>query len=470
MLLLLSLLLLSSKLSLLLLLLSTLNRNNAFDGCTELVSITISSSVTSIGIYAFSECTSLISIVIPSSISLLPYGIFWGCLSLKTVTIPDSVLQISPLAFSGCSFTCINWNTGITRTIAPNALPTQTACQSGQVPTFFPTYMLTPANTAAPTSSNMIYVRIQNTIPTCITLVEIQLYNNYVQIPLTALTASMSSQFQTRNPEKCIDGNTNCNGGSCDPNYLCHTTCSSSQWVLITAAGYDVNQVVVYNRQDNLLSNVDITRINAATITISRDLAGNSIIYQSSFGSDTSYIYNFIVPNILPIISYSYDVEAEFNDDDLNFNELSNGIAASVYWASGVDASLLSPWVSWQSKDPTITFQFNGNVAITTVRIHFQNDGTNNIYLPSQVIIGDIITNLADDRVNGWREFNGWWSCNSLSITLKNRYPGGRIYISEVQFRSLGNNYYLYSLNPIIIILLLISLLQIQLHQLHGLS
>ena len=51
----------------------------AFDGCSNLTSITLPSSLTSIGEYAFQYC------------------------SLTSITIPEGVTQIGEYAFSGCS-------------------------------------------------------------------------------------------------------------------------------------------------------------------------------------------------------------------------------------------------------------------------------------------------------------------------------------------------------------------------------
>ena len=61
---------------------------NAFDGCIGLTSVTIPSSVTSIG-SAFSGCTGLTSVTIPSSVTSLD-GAFSGCTGLTSVTILSS--------------------------------------------------------------------------------------------------------------------------------------------------------------------------------------------------------------------------------------------------------------------------------------------------------------------------------------------------------------------------------------------
>jgi len=78
-------------------------------GMKNLGSITIPSSVFSIGEYAFYNCTGLTSIDIPASyISDYAFG---GCSNLTSVTIGENVVSIDQDAFSGCSgITSVTWN------------------------------------------------------------------------------------------------------------------------------------------------------------------------------------------------------------------------------------------------------------------------------------------------------------------------------------------------------------------------
>ena len=75
----------------------------SFCKCSSLKQITISSSVTEIGIASFFECSSLTQITIPSSVTKIENSAFWDCSSLSQISIPSSVTEIGECAFYGCS-------------------------------------------------------------------------------------------------------------------------------------------------------------------------------------------------------------------------------------------------------------------------------------------------------------------------------------------------------------------------------
>ena len=77
--------------------------NSVFKGCSVLTSVTIPSSVTSIGLYAFEGCSGLTSLIIPSSVTSINSSAFKDCSGLTSITIPSSVTEIERSAFEGCS-------------------------------------------------------------------------------------------------------------------------------------------------------------------------------------------------------------------------------------------------------------------------------------------------------------------------------------------------------------------------------
>jgi len=74
-----------------------------FDGCTALTSVTLPSTLTSIGIHAFRNCTALTTITLPASLTLIDSGAFIGCTALTTVVLPASITSIGSGAFVGCN-------------------------------------------------------------------------------------------------------------------------------------------------------------------------------------------------------------------------------------------------------------------------------------------------------------------------------------------------------------------------------
>jgi hypothetical protein len=77
---------------------------SAFSECYNLISITLSSSVDTIGYYAFEDCENMTSFQLPSS-SALKYitdGAFNYCESLDSIFIPNTVTYIGADAFGDC--------------------------------------------------------------------------------------------------------------------------------------------------------------------------------------------------------------------------------------------------------------------------------------------------------------------------------------------------------------------------------
>ena len=74
-----------------------------FASCTSLTGVTISEGVTSIGKDAFGWCSSLTSVTIPASATSIGVGAFYSCSSLTSVTILSGVTTIEAWSFASCS-------------------------------------------------------------------------------------------------------------------------------------------------------------------------------------------------------------------------------------------------------------------------------------------------------------------------------------------------------------------------------
>ena len=79
--------------------------DSAFEDCNSLTSLTLPSSLQSIGDSAFKYCESLSSLTLPSSSSLQSIGdsAFEDCSSLSSLTLPSSLQSIGDRAFYDCN-------------------------------------------------------------------------------------------------------------------------------------------------------------------------------------------------------------------------------------------------------------------------------------------------------------------------------------------------------------------------------
>ena len=76
----------------------------AFEDCTNLTNIEFGNSVASIGTYAFKGCTSLTTLVLPNSLNKFEYSAFADCTNLSSITIPDAVMSISMNVFANTAW------------------------------------------------------------------------------------------------------------------------------------------------------------------------------------------------------------------------------------------------------------------------------------------------------------------------------------------------------------------------------
>ncbi len=82
---------------------------------TNLESVALPESLTTLGIRAFGGCQSLKTIKIPSGVTTIPYQCFLECSSLESVIIPEGVTTLGLYAFSNCRFKTLTLSSTITK-------------------------------------------------------------------------------------------------------------------------------------------------------------------------------------------------------------------------------------------------------------------------------------------------------------------------------------------------------------------
>ena len=86
-----------------------------FSGCTSLVSVTLSTSMTIIPNSFFGGCSSIASFTIPPNILTLGNSCFSSCTGLTTFTIPNTVTMVEQSVFANCtSLTNITLSSSLT--------------------------------------------------------------------------------------------------------------------------------------------------------------------------------------------------------------------------------------------------------------------------------------------------------------------------------------------------------------------
>ena len=78
-------------------------KENAFDYCTTVTSVTIPAGVTSIGDLAFYNCSALVTANIPANVIDIGERAFANCTAMTGISIPASVTSIGSQAFYFCS-------------------------------------------------------------------------------------------------------------------------------------------------------------------------------------------------------------------------------------------------------------------------------------------------------------------------------------------------------------------------------
>lgn len=76
--------------------------NSAFNGCSNLKTVSLGNSVRSIGSEAFYECYKLKEIGIPAGLTEIGTCAFWQCEALEKITLPEGIAKIEGYTFLFC--------------------------------------------------------------------------------------------------------------------------------------------------------------------------------------------------------------------------------------------------------------------------------------------------------------------------------------------------------------------------------
>ncbi len=76
--------------------------DKVFYGNTNLTTVTLAESLTTLGSNAFESCKSLKTIKIPSGVTAIPENCFRECSLMESVSLPEGLVEIGASAFSGC--------------------------------------------------------------------------------------------------------------------------------------------------------------------------------------------------------------------------------------------------------------------------------------------------------------------------------------------------------------------------------
>ena len=75
----------------------------AFYDCSEMTSVSLPTTLETMGASVFMDCTSLTSVTIPAGVTAIGGDFFYGCASLKSVTLPDSLWDVGGCTFMDCA-------------------------------------------------------------------------------------------------------------------------------------------------------------------------------------------------------------------------------------------------------------------------------------------------------------------------------------------------------------------------------
>jgi uncharacterized protein YjdB len=389
----------------------------AFYGCTSLTSITIPNSVTTIGEQAFYNCSSLTSITIPNSVTTIEGSTFQGCSSLTSITIPNSVTTIGNNAFYGCSsLTSITIPNSVT-TIGNNAFYGCSSLTSITIPNSVTTIgnnafssctklasisignsVTTIGNSAFHGCTSLTYVVVLRTAPPSITYYSSSYsssYNTFYNVPLSYATLTVP---QGSKPAYRSANGWNNFGKIMEEGEVSVTSVSMDQTSLNKKVGdtpVTLNATIYPSNASNQnvswsTGNSSVATVNNGTVTFVKAGSAN-ITVTTEDGNKTATCNVTVIPSG-------------------TIGQLTWSLDGGVLTISGTGAmpdytsSSNSPWYSNRSNITTVNIQ-DGVTSIGT----YAFNGCTSL---TSITIGNSVTTI------GGYAFNG---CTSLtSITIPN--------------------------------------------------
>lgn len=162
----------------------------SFLASAKITSLSLPSSLTSIGNYAFYNCSNLSSLSLPSSVTNIGSYAFQNCNGITSLTIPENLTSIASNAFSGCNnITQLTWNainlstnggistsniTKVTIGSKVQTIPSNFVSGSKITSVTFPSSVKSIGSSAFSSCANLTSV----TLPTALTTIESSTFQN----------------------------------------------------------------------------------------------------------------------------------------------------------------------------------------------------------------------------------------------------------------------------------------------------
>ena len=382
----------------------------AFYGAGKLTSVTIPSSITSIGNHAFEFCSSLKSITIPASVTSIGSGAFYGCTALANVYCKEGLKAIGSFAFCNTALSAVSLPSTIT-SIGEHAFGYKYANSTYTTVTFTMTgYVDTAAETYANNNSHItfkpLYLTFTNTSTinkTTITLGE------SVTITGSATGGKKPYEYAVYYKKSTASGYTTLQNFSTNATVTFTPSASGSYTILVTASDY---RNVTYSKTFTVTVNAPAL-VNTSTLSASTVTAGDSVILNSkASGGEGSYTY---AANVSSNNGGSFTTLRSYSSDPvITFVPEKSGTYILRSYVKDSNGTITSKDLTVTVKAPKLvnTSQISDNNIIVGTPISVLCSATGGE--------GDYLYEVYYQKTDwqGWNTVQAYSSNNSVSVTL----------------------------------------------------